>query len=79
MRFTFQSGKTMLANFLSDATENPSEEYRPTHVVRILEFEAVSLNQLKPFYWTNLNLFISVHWTKKSSLIKYIYCIFAET
>ncbi len=47
MRFTFQSGKTMLANFLSDATENPSEEYRPTHVVRILEFEAVSLNQCK--------------------------------
>jgi len=65
MRFTFQSGKTMLANFLSDATENPSEEYRPTHVVRILEFEAVSWNQFKSFNQTNWNLFSSVHWTKK--------------
>ena len=43
----FQSGKTLLANFLADATENPSEEeYRPTHVVRILEFESVSSNIL---------------------------------
>ncbi len=31
----------MLANFLADATENPIEEYQPTHVVRVLEFETV--------------------------------------
>jgi hypothetical protein len=41
-----QSGKTLLANFLSDATENPSEDYRPTHVVRILEFESVSSGEV---------------------------------
>ena len=35
----------MLANFISDSTENPvSEHYRPTHVVRILEFESPNLN-----------------------------------
>ena len=38
-----QSGKTTLSNYLSDATEASGEEYRPTHVVRILEFEQVML------------------------------------
>ena len=36
-----QSGKSIIANFLSDATENSIEEYHPTHVVRILELESV--------------------------------------
>ena len=39
-----QSGKTMIANFLSDATENIGGEYRPTAGARILEFEMSSLN-----------------------------------
>ena len=44
-RFPFQAGKTVLANFLSDAVENPvAESYRPTHVVRVLEFESSQLN-----------------------------------
>lgn len=34
-----QSGKTTLANFLADATEATIEDYTPTHVVRILEFD----------------------------------------
>ncbi|CAG07111.1 unnamed protein product [Tetraodon nigroviridis] len=34
-----ESGKTVLANFLSDTTENVGGEYRPTKGVRILEFE----------------------------------------
>jgi GTPase SAR1 family protein len=35
----------VLSNFLSDSTETPiSESYRPTHVVRILEFESQNLN-----------------------------------
>ncbi len=34
-----QSGKTILANFLSDATESLLEDYNPTHVVRVLEFD----------------------------------------
>ncbi|XP_047446226.1 intraflagellar transport protein 22 homolog [Mugil cephalus] len=34
-----ESGKTVLANFLSDTTENIGGEYRPTQGVRILEFE----------------------------------------
>ena len=43
--FILQSGKTVLANFISDSTENPiTEQYRPTHVVRILEFESSNLN-----------------------------------
>lgn len=33
-------GKTVLANFLSDATESISAEYRPTKGVRIVEFES---------------------------------------
>lgn len=36
----FQSGKTVLANFLSGTTENVGGEYRPTQGVRILEFES---------------------------------------
>ncbi|XP_061798297.1 intraflagellar transport protein 22 homolog isoform X1 [Nerophis lumbriciformis] len=35
-----ESGKSVLANFLSDATENVGGEYRPTQAVRILEFES---------------------------------------
>ncbi|XP_017281448.1 intraflagellar transport protein 22 homolog [Kryptolebias marmoratus] len=35
-----ESGKTVLANFLSDTTENVGGEYRPTKGVRILEFES---------------------------------------
>ena len=38
-----ESGKTLLANFLADATENTIEEYLPTKVARALEFETVSL------------------------------------
>ncbi|XP_041658466.1 intraflagellar transport protein 22 homolog [Cheilinus undulatus] len=34
-----ESGKTVLANFLSNATENIGGEYSPTQGVRILEFE----------------------------------------
>ncbi|XP_031559971.1 intraflagellar transport protein 22 homolog isoform X2 [Actinia tenebrosa] len=34
-----ESGKTVLANFLSDATETSGGEYHPTQGVRILEFE----------------------------------------
>ena len=37
-----ESGKTLLANFLADATENTIEEYQPTKVARALEFETVS-------------------------------------
>ncbi|KAE8290775.1 Intraflagellar transport protein 22-like protein Rab-like protein 5 [Larimichthys crocea] len=35
-----ESGKTVLANFLSDTTEYVGAEYRPTQGVRILEFES---------------------------------------
>lgn len=35
-----ESGKTVLANFLSDITENVGGEYKPTAGVRILEFES---------------------------------------
>lgn len=37
-----ESGKTILANFLSNTTENVGGEYRPTQGVRILEFESQS-------------------------------------
>ena len=36
-------GKTVLSNFLSDATENIGTEYRPTKGVRIVEFESRNL------------------------------------
>ena len=36
-----ESGKTLLANFLADATETTIEEYQPTKVARALEFETV--------------------------------------
>ncbi|XP_042353861.1 intraflagellar transport protein 22 homolog [Plectropomus leopardus] len=35
-----ESGKTVLANFLSDTLENVGGEYRPTQGVRILEYES---------------------------------------
>uniref|UniRef100_A0A1A8FA29 Intraflagellar transport protein 22 homolog n=1 Tax=Nothobranchius korthausae TaxID=1143690 RepID=A0A1A8FA29_9TELE len=35
-----ESGKTVLANFLSDMTENVGGQYRPTKGVRILEFKS---------------------------------------
>uniref|UniRef100_A0A8C5HWQ5 Intraflagellar transport protein 22 homolog n=1 Tax=Gouania willdenowi TaxID=441366 RepID=A0A8C5HWQ5_GOUWI len=35
----FQSGKTVLANFLSDTTERLGGEYRPTQGVRMVSFE----------------------------------------
>jgi len=34
-----KTGKTVISNFLSDATENIGTEYRPTKGVRIVEFE----------------------------------------
>ena len=39
-----QSGKTMISNFVSDATESVGGEYRPTAGARILEFEMPSIN-----------------------------------
>ena len=36
--------KTMISNFLADATETVGGEYRPTAGVRILEFELGSIN-----------------------------------
>lgn len=41
---TEKSGKTTFANFLSDAPENSSGEYRPTQGALILEFEMQNLN-----------------------------------
>ena len=39
-----RAGKTVVSNFLADATENTGGEYRPTAGCRILEFESQSLN-----------------------------------
>ncbi|CAH1801181.1 unnamed protein product [Owenia fusiformis] len=39
-----ESGKTVLSNFLSDATDTSGGEYHPTVGVRILEFESNNLN-----------------------------------
>ncbi|XP_046670108.1 intraflagellar transport protein 22 homolog isoform X2 [Homalodisca vitripennis] len=39
-----KSGKTTIANFLSDSTENVGGEYRPTQGVRIVEFETQNSN-----------------------------------
>lgn len=39
-----ESGKTVLANFLADATESASGDYHPTQGVRILEFEVDNVN-----------------------------------
>ncbi|XP_072098999.1 intraflagellar transport protein 22 homolog isoform X1 [Mobula birostris] len=39
-----ESGKTVLANFLSDATEAIGGDYNPTQGVRILEFECLNVN-----------------------------------
>ncbi|XP_013379823.1 intraflagellar transport protein 22 homolog [Lingula anatina] len=38
-----ESGKSAIANYLADATENIGGEYRPTQGVRILEYEANNL------------------------------------
>ena len=38
----FQSGKTTIANFLSDATETFGGDYHPTQGVRIVEFECAA-------------------------------------
>ena len=38
-----EAGKTTLANFLADATETVIEDYNPTHVVRVLEFDSVNI------------------------------------
>ncbi|XP_077557206.1 intraflagellar transport protein 22 homolog [Haemaphysalis longicornis] len=35
-----QSGKTVISNFLAEATESSSGQYQPTKGVRILEFES---------------------------------------
>ncbi|KAE8622634.1 hypothetical protein XENTR_v10005317 [Xenopus tropicalis] len=40
-----ESGKTILANFISDATETIGGEYNPTQGVRILEFECPNGNK----------------------------------
>lgn len=39
-----KTGKTVISNFLSDATENIGTDYRPTKGVRIVEFERRNLN-----------------------------------
>nr|XP_042907214.1 intraflagellar transport protein 22 homolog [Parasteatoda tepidariorum] len=39
-----ECGKTVISNFLADATETISNEYSPTQGVRILEFESDNLN-----------------------------------
>ena len=47
-----QSGKTVIANFLSDATETSSDDYHPTQGCRILEFE---INNIPVPKGTNVN------------------------
>ncbi|KAG8450727.1 hypothetical protein GDO86_003123 [Hymenochirus boettgeri] len=42
-----ESGKTVLSNFISDATETIGGEYNPTQGVRILEFECPNVNGSK--------------------------------
>lgn len=39
-----QAGKTMISNFLADATDNIGGDYRPTVGVRILEFESPGIS-----------------------------------
>ncbi|XP_063969698.1 intraflagellar transport protein 22 homolog [Lytechinus pictus] len=39
-----ESGKTVISNFLADATDVSGGDYHPTQGVRILEFESGSLN-----------------------------------
>ncbi|GFV05336.1 intraflagellar transport protein 22 homolog [Trichonephila clavipes] len=39
-----ECGKSVIANFLADATETILNEYYPTQGVRILEFESDNLN-----------------------------------
>ena len=40
----FQCGKTVIANFLADATESNGSDYHPTQGVRILQFESGNLS-----------------------------------
>ncbi|KAK2173172.1 hypothetical protein NP493_895g00023 [Ridgeia piscesae] len=47
-----RSGKTVIANFLSDATETSSDDYHPTQGCRILEFE---INNIPVPKGTNVN------------------------
>ena len=47
-------GKTVLSNFLSDATENIGTEYRPTKGVRIVEFERRNLNVKGTATWVDV-------------------------
>lgn len=44
----FQSGKTVLANFLSDTTENVGGEYRPTQGVRYKSYVSFTAFNIKP-------------------------------
>ncbi|XP_076344376.1 intraflagellar transport protein 22 homolog [Tachypleus tridentatus] len=39
-----EGGKSLLCNFLAEATESSSGDYRPTQGVRILEFESDPIN-----------------------------------
>ena len=39
-----ENGKTVLSNFLADATDTSSGEYHPTQGCRILEFETNNFN-----------------------------------
>ncbi|CAD5226437.1 unnamed protein product [Bursaphelenchus xylophilus] len=39
-----KSGKTLISTYLSDSTENLRMEYKPTHGVRIIEFESIELS-----------------------------------
>ena len=45
-----EAGKTTLANFLADATETVIEDYNPTHVVRVLEFDSVNIFHEQNFF-----------------------------
>lgn len=63
----FQSGKTVLANFLSDTTENVGGEYRPTQGVRYRHCNCnfAALHPVPPFW----PLAQSDHWEDKSNII----------
>ena len=50
-----EAGKTTLANFLADATETVIEDYNPTHVVRILEFDSVNVLSISMFFQAQEN------------------------
>lgn len=44
MPLFLQSGKTLISNFLAEATDSSGGEYHPTQGVRILEFESEGEN-----------------------------------